>query len=104
MIMLNRFLPAKFHSLFRYLVIGGSAFLLDLGLLIALHSIFSVPVYLAATCSYIAALCYNFLLNRSWTFGAKGNLNIHIALYSVLVVINYAVTLLLLALLGKVGI
>jgi putative flippase GtrA len=102
--LMQRISNGPYKGPFRYLVIGGTSFALDLGLLIVFKRYLGIGVYIAATLSYVLALIYNFYLNRGWTFGARGGLQVHMALYALLVFINYFITLALLAWLGKLGI
>ena len=91
-------------QLFRYLVIGGSTVVIDLGLLVVLKHFFNVNVYLAATISYWTSLVFNFGLNKFWTFDVKNNTIHHLSLYAVLIFINYLTGLAFIDGLGKLGV
>lgn len=86
-------------SFFRYIVIGGSTFLIDFLLLIILHGGFNLNVLVAASISYWVSILYNFLLNRYWSFKIKGNTDLykHIFLYAALLGFNYLFTITFLA-------
>lgn len=55
-------------QLFRYLFVGGSAFIVDFGLLYILTKYCGVYYLLSATLSFIAGLIINYLLSISWVF------------------------------------
>lgn len=103
--MQNRFLSVYQHSLFRYLLIGGSTFALDLGGLVVLHGIMDISVLVAASISYWLSIAYNFVMNRIWTFGVKkpDKLHKHIVLYGLLLGFNYIFTLISIALATHFG-
>ncbi len=89
------------RPLFRYIIIGGSTVVIDVGLLAVLKGAFGVNVYLAATVSYWASLLFNFSLNKFWTFEVKTNTVHHLFLYGVLIVINYFTGLAFIGALGR---
>ena len=82
------------HSFVRYVFVGGSTFIIDLGLLVVLHEHLNLPLAVATTISYWTAIAYNFTLNRSWTFSAtdKKNLSKHLIFYLALLGFNYLFT------------
>ena len=61
----------------RYLVVGGTAFLVDYGVLFLFgHYVFQnlgdMGVYLATALGFLAGLTYNYILSLAWVFrGAK---------------------------------
>ncbi len=57
-----------FIQLFRYLFVGGAAFLVDYGLLVLLTEVFGLHYLVSATISFIAGLIVNYLLSTSWIF------------------------------------
>lgn len=83
------------HNLVRYLFVGGSTFLIDLGLLVLLHGKLHLGIGLATTISYWTSIAYNFTLNLNWTFssGEKRKLHQHIIPYAILLGCNYLFTL-----------
>ncbi len=82
------------HHLVRYLVVGGSTFAIDLGLLVFLHGAEGVWLPLATAIAYCVSIVYNFCLNRWWTFSAseKKSLHQHIAPYVILLGCNLVFT------------
>jgi len=61
----------------RYLVVGGTAFLVDYGVLFVFsHFVFQsmgdIGIYLATALGFVAGLVYNYILSLLWVFqGAK---------------------------------
>ncbi len=55
-------------QLFRYLFVGGFAFVVDFGLLFLLTDGLSLYYILSATISFIAGLVVNYLLSTRWIF------------------------------------
>lgn len=82
------------HPFIRYLIIGGSTFVLDLSLLVLLHGHFEVNLTIAASIGYWVSVTYNFLLNRWWVFSAQESrsLHKHALLYASLLTVNYLYT------------
>lgn len=90
-------------SMTKYVLVGGSTFVLDLGLLILLREVFHVQVLLAATAAYWTSIVYNFLMNRTWTFETSAGIKRHAWAYGLLLLTNYLVTIGIIAVLGHFG-
>jgi len=90
------------HPLVRYIFVGGSTFVLDLGLLILLHKKAGFGLALATSIAYWVAIAYNFFLNRAWTFSIKEkeSLSKHLMNYLFLLGFNYVFTVLFVTILG----
>src|SRR5665811_47070 len=88
------------HHLVRYLLVGGSTFAIDLGLLVLLHGMEGVWLPLATAVAYCVAITYNFCLNRWWTFSASENKSVreHIIPYGILLGFNFLFTVLFVSL------
>lgn len=84
------------HPLIRYLFVGGTTFIIDLGLLVLLHGYLKINLQVSTSVAYWVSIGYNFVLNRWWTFSASENqkLHKHLAAYLVLLGCNYLFTLL----------
>lgn len=84
------------HHFVRYLFVGGSTFVIDFGILYALHGKLHINLVAATTISYWVSIIYNFIFNRYWTFDAheKESLSRHIAAYTLLLAVNYVFVLL----------
>jgi putative flippase GtrA len=57
-----------FIQLFRYLFVGGFAFVVDYGLLLFLTEALGLHYLISATISFIAGLIVNYFLSTSWIF------------------------------------
>jgi putative flippase GtrA len=79
------------HHFVRYLLVGGTTFVLDFGILVLLHGGMHVGIAAATSVAYWTSIIYNFILNRYWTFDSreKESLQRHITTYFFLLVINY---------------
>lgn len=93
-------------SMVKYVLVGGSTFVLDFVLLVLLHELVHLPVVVAATISYWTSIGYNFWLNRHWTFTASAtrSLRHHAVAYGALLLTNYLVTVGIIWGLGHLGI
>lgn len=86
-------LPREWVSIIKYVLVGGTTFVLDFGILILFHEAFHVPVLIAASISYWTSIIFNFFMNRAWTFNASASLRRHLIPYCLLLFTNYAITL-----------
>ena len=79
------------HHFVRYLLVGGTTFIIDFGILIGLHGGLKVGIAAATSVAYWVSIIYNFILNRYWTFDAreKESLQRHITTYFLLLIVNY---------------
>lgn len=79
------------HHFVRYLIVGGTTFVIDFGLLYMLHAHFAVKIAAATSVAYWVSITYNFMLNRYWTFDIheKESLQKNIATYFFLLIFNY---------------
>lgn len=84
------------HSLVRYILVGGTTFVLDLGLLVLLHGVWDVNLVVATTIAYWAAITFNFTTNRFWAFQKRENAQLakHLTFYLILLGANYLYTVL----------
>lgn len=60
-------------ELLRYLFVGGSAFVVDYGLLYLLVEFASVHYLAAAAIAFVAGLTVNYLLSIKWVFSSNAN-------------------------------
>lgn len=91
------------HNLVRYLFVGGTTFIIDLGLLVLLHGVLNINITVATSISYWASIAYNFTLNRWWTFSASENkkLHKHLLAYGLLLGCNYLFTVLFVSIVSR---
>ncbi len=62
--------PANWLQLFKFGLVGGSGYLINLAVFALLTGIFDVHHMLAAVGAFAVAVTNNFLWNRHWTFAA----------------------------------
>lgn len=93
------------HNAIRYLFVGGTTFLIDLGLLVLLHGVIDLHLGLSATLAYWLSILWNFTLNRWWTFSASESkkLHKHISSYLLLLGFNYVFTVTFIYILTSMG-
>lgn len=91
------------HNLIRYLLVGGSTFIIDLVLLVMLHGHLKINISVAASIAYWTSILYNFILNRWWTFSASESkkLHQHIIPYAILLGCNYLFTVLFVSIVSR---
>jgi len=65
--------PAErtFVQLFRYTFVGGAAFLVDIGTLFALTSLFHVYYLLSAAVAFVVGVTVNYVLSIVWVFSSR---------------------------------
>ena len=85
-------LPPVFWQLVRYVLVGGSAFVLDFGTLWALKSGAGLPAWLAAACAYTLSTLDSFLLQRKFTFSADLGMGNSAVRYGILLLVNLVLT------------
>ncbi|WP_246023742.1 GtrA family protein [Nocardia yunnanensis] len=86
---LRRHVPPTFVG---YLLVSGFTFATDLSMLTALHGVVALPI--AVTAGYCTAFGLSYLLNRTLNFESHGAVGPQVALYVVVVVVNYLVFIL----------
>lgn len=85
-------LPPVVWQLVRYVLVGGSAFVIDFGTLWALKAGLGLPAWLAAACSYTVSTIYSFLLQRKFTFSGDLGVGNSAVRYGILLVVNMVLT------------
>lgn len=81
------------HSAVRYLLVGGSAFLLDLGLLALFHEVLGLPVWVATGLAFVLSFIYTFTVQRAFSFGGDAPHGQALFRYSALVGFNTIATM-----------
>ena len=91
------------HHFVRYLLVGGTTFLIDFGLLYTLHGHFKLNLGASTSVAYWISIAYNFMLNRYWTFDAreKESLARHLSSYLILLIFNYLFTVTFVSIVGE---
>ena len=91
----------------RFLVVGGSAFVVEYGSFTIMYDLIGVWLILANGLSFILGLGTSFSLNRLWTFGYKEyekRTTHQLAYYVILAGINLLATILIVSYLKHLGI
>jgi len=90
-------------ALFGYLAAGGVSLLLDIATLFLLHSVLRLPLIVAVSIAFFVGLFSNYAINRYWVFSGDGSHGRSMSRYGLLVVFNYAATVVIVAQLAAVG-
>lgn len=77
------------HQFAKYVFVGGSGLVLDMGTLILFTEVFGFIPLLSVVCNQVIALSYNFLLNKYWSFKNKALPHKQLVRYGILVGLNY---------------
>lgn len=77
----------------RYFVIGFSAFLLDIGSFILFTDYLKFDPVLSVVINQIFIIAYVFLLNKFWSFKAKGGAYKQVVRFFMVMVFNYVVAI-----------
>jgi putative flippase GtrA len=77
-----------------FCVINGLTFGIDLAILTGLHSGLHLPVPIAVTAAYVCAFALSYVLNRTFNFQSHADVGPQVAVYVVVVVLNYLVFIL----------
>lgn len=80
------------NSAVRYLVVGGGAFLIDVGLLAGLHDLLSVPLVVATPAAFLLSFAITYVLQRTFTFGSDAGVASSAVKYTALVIFNTVAT------------
>ena len=74
----RRHLPQKYRELAKFLVVGGSAYVVDVGLFTLLsHTVLANKVITAKAISILIATIFSYILNREWSFNKRGGRETH---------------------------
>jgi putative flippase GtrA len=96
--------PANWMQLVRFAIVGGSGFVLNLGVYALCVHALSVPYQVAAVVAWLVAVLNNFILNRHWTFDASaGPIHFQAIRFFVVSLVAFAFGLLLLTALVELG-
>ena len=72
-----------------FCLINGLTFAVDLLILTGLHSGLPLPVPIAVTAAYVCAFTLSYALNRTFNFQSHAPVGPQLAVYVVVVVVNY---------------
>lgn len=80
------------NYVFKFLLVGGLSFAIDLGLLFVLHEFFGVGLWIATPIAFLTSLVFNFALQRTFTFKATNKSHVSFLRYTALVIFNTLAT------------
>lgn len=81
-------------QIFRYLGVGGSTALLYFGLILITVQLLHLGHILAVSISYVGAVSFHFLANKTFTFASHdGNVMWEVLRYILAALLNYLITL-----------
>lgn len=74
----RRHLPVKYRELAKFLVVGGTSYIVDVGLFSLLsHTVLENKVITAKAISILIATIVSYILNREWSFSRRGGRERH---------------------------
>jgi len=74
----RRHLPVKYRELAKFLVVGGTSYVVDVGLFTLLsHTVLENKVVTAKAFSILVATVLSYILNREWSFSRRGGRERH---------------------------
>ncbi|WP_426738756.1 GtrA family protein [Plantibacter sp. 2H11-2] len=76
----------------RYLLVGGSAFLVDLGLLALFYTVLGWPLPVATVVAFLLSFVYTYSMQRVFAFGSQAPQGGALVKYAILVVFNTIAT------------
>jgi len=79
----------KYKSLFRYIVIGGTSFILDIGSLYIFKEWVGLSPVLAVAINQCFILSYIFILNKLWAFDSDQKIGSALPRFIILQIFNY---------------
>ncbi len=80
-------------SLFKYLLIGGLSFLLDLGLLTFAFQVLKWPLWVATGAGFWGSFFFNYFLQKHFSFNSKSSPFGAVIRYSALLAVNTVATM-----------
>lgn len=91
------------HSAVRYLLTGGTAFLLDLGMLALFRQVFGWPTWLAAGTAFLLSFAFTYTAQRYFAFDSDAPHGTALVKYTILVAFNTVATAGIVAFIDLVG-
>jgi len=91
------------HSAFRYLLVGGIAFAIDLGLLTLSYRAFGAPLWLATAIGFWGSFAFNFTLQRRYAFGGVVPAGAALWRYALLLVVNSVANMVVVEVFERLG-
>lgn len=85
-------LTTQIRQMVKYLAVGGTAFVVDFGLLALLKSGFGAPAWLSAAVAFAVSTLVSFYLQRRFTFSADLHVGHSAVRYGILLAANMVLT------------
>ncbi len=85
------------HSAVRYLIAGGAAFLVDLGLLALFRNVLGWPLWLATGLAFLLSFFFTYTVQRMFAFASRSPHGIAMIKYAALVGFNTLASVLIVA-------
>lgn len=70
---MNNKKTSLWQQITRFAVVGGSAFLIDYGIMILLTELCGINYLISSVISFTVSVIYNYLLSVHWVFNVTGN-------------------------------
>jgi len=83
------------HSATRYLIVGGVSFVIDFGLIFLLHTVAGAPLWLATVAGFLLSFVFNYVAQRTFSFGSRQPHGVTLLKYAALVLFNTGLTVLI---------
>ena len=81
------------HSAVRYLIIGSTSFLIDIGLLALFYQVLGWQLWLATGSAFLLTFAFNYSFQRAYSFGSKAGHGRTLLKYLVLLGVNTLATI-----------
>lgn len=62
-----------FVQIFRFLIVGGLAFVIDYATLIVCKEVFGIPVLISSAIAFTVSVIFNYILSVKWVFDVNNN-------------------------------
>lgn len=83
------------HSAVRYLIAGGAAFLVDLGLLALFRIVFGWPLWFATGAAFLLSFFFTYTVQRMFAFTSRAPHGVAVMKYVALVAFNTGASVLI---------
>lgn len=88
---LMRFIPARYHNLVRYLLIGGMASAIDVILFMVLYNVMGTSTLVAHSVSVPVAVLVSFFVNARHNFRVDDNMALRLLSFAAVCALGYLV-------------
>lgn len=85
----KQYIGGSKYQIAKFLIVGASSAIIDLGLLIILKEKLDFRPIFAVAANQIFVITYNFIMNKYWSFGTKQRPMKQFSRYLILVFLNY---------------